>query len=145
MNGGETPVQFHKSTDCAIRILHYIHNHTNYRDDIPKAQTISKAVGITYPYFIKVSNQLRSKGLLLSTQGRNGGYQIARPAHKINLYDVVLAMEGELKISHCFETDTQQDRKAEHCALQDYYKDIREMLIAKLSGTCIADFGMIRH
>ena len=138
-------MQFHKSTDYAIRILHYIHNHTNYRDDIPKAQMISKAVGITYPYFIKISNQLRSKGLLISAQGRNGGYQIARPAHKINLYDVVLAMEGGLNISHCFETDTQQDREAEHCALQDYYKDIREMLIAKLSSMCITDFGTIRH
>ena len=135
-------MQFQKSTDYAIRILHYLHNHIP-RGDAPTAQTISEAVGVTYPYFIKIANLLKRRELITSVQGRNGGYRIAKSACKISVYDVVLAVEGELKINHCLEVGKPCDKGAGQCTMQAYFREIREGLIEKLSSQYITDFGLI--
>ncbi|MCL2842942.1 MAG: Rrf2 family transcriptional regulator [Oscillospiraceae bacterium] len=139
-------MKFQKSTGYALRILGYLHNYTSSSSgsgDMPTAQTISEAVGITYPYFIKIANQLKKNGMIGSVQGRNGGYQMAKPACEISVYDVVLAVEGELKISDCLAVDTQCNRSAEHCTMQGYFREVRLLLIDKLSSKKIADLGTV--
>ena len=39
--------------------------------------------------------QLKKAGLAISTRGKTGGYQLARPASEISLLDVFLAVEGD--------------------------------------------------
>jgi len=105
--------------------------------------TISQAVGITYPFFIKIASQLKQKGLVITAQGRNGGYKLARPAQEISLYDVFLAIEGELKLNRCLHKDGYCSRNAvDTCLLHDYFYALQEDLIASLSGKYIADFPL---
>jgi len=115
------------------------------RDELPTAQMISEALRITYPLTHNIMAKLRKKGLIASAQGRNGGYRVAKSAHNINLYDVVLAMEGELKISYSLEADQEHTHRNQPCALQDYYKEVGETLIQKLESKSIADFDMIQQ
>jgi len=116
--------------------LHYLCHYTSC-DDIPTAQTISEAVGITYPYFTKIAYKLKRKGLIVSMQGRHGGYQVTKTAHETSVYDVILAVEGKFETSYISGEDTAE------CALQNYYKEIHEELVNRLSGKYIADFGTI--
>jgi len=134
-------MQFQKSTDHAIRILHYLHRHSAAGEELFTAQILSEAVGLKYPSLVKIAYQLKKKDLILTVQGRNGGYQIARPGHEISLYDVVLAIEGDLKISNGF--NGQEHGGGGDCALQKYYIEVRETLIAKLAGKSIADFDVV--
>ena len=139
-------MKFQKSTGYAIQILHYLHNYTykgTYKGDMATAQMISQSIGITYPFFIKIANQLRQKNLVSSVQGRYGGYQLGKSAHEISVYDVFLAVEGDLKIPHSLKAQGYQ--VGEDCALQEYYTEVREALVAKLAGKSIADFGVMGH
>ena len=134
-------MRVHKSTEYAIQILHYLHQDTIHRAERFTTQMISDALRITYPLANNIMAKLRRNGLITSVRGRNGGYRVARPVHQINLYDVVLAMEGELKINYPLGASNIQEQSAEPCALQEYYKEVGESLANKLANKSIADFN----
>jgi len=39
---------------------------------------------------------LKKSGMVESSRGRQGGYQLARPSNKINLFEVITALEGPI-------------------------------------------------
>ena len=55
------------------------------RQDIPKQ------------YLDQLLLMLKKAGLVESSRGRQGGYQLARPAPEITLFDVVTALEGPIE------------------------------------------------
>ena len=131
-------MQVQISTDYAIRILQYLHKH---RDDLPTAMTISQAVGITYPFFIKIANQLKQRGLLSAVQGRNGGYRLGRPAHEISVYDVFHSIEGDLQINRCLKEDKHCNRGArDDCRLHKFFHGLQEKIIEDMANKYIIDF-----
>ena len=133
-------MQVQISTDYAIRILQYLHKH---KEELPTAMTISQSIGITYPFFIKIANQLKQKGLLSAVQGRNGGYRLARCAHEISVYDVFLAIEGDLQINRCLQPGQQCSRGEgvrEECKLHKFFHGLQEKIIADMVEQNVADF-----
>jgi len=131
-------MQLQISTDYAIRILQYLHKH---KDDLPTAMTISQSIGITYPFFIKIANQLKQKGLLSAVQGRNGGYRLARPASQISIYDVFLSIEGHLQINRCLQKDQGCTRgEKEDCLMHGFFRSLQDKLVDEMSSKNIADF-----
>ncbi len=46
--------------------------------------------------------KLRKAGLVTSTRGAHGGYQLARPAEEITMDSVVEALEGQISPMECF-------------------------------------------
>jgi len=131
-------MQVQISTDYAIRILQYLHKH---REGLPTAMTISQSIGITYPFFIKIANQLKQKGLLSAVQGRNGGYRLARPAHQISVYDVFLSIEGDLQINRCLKADQHCNRGVrDDCRLHKFFHSLQEKIIEDMANKFIIDF-----
>ncbi|WP_283137867.1 RrF2 family transcriptional regulator [Rhizohabitans arisaemae] len=58
------------------------------------AEQIARAQGIPRRFLDNILLQLRKSGILRSRRGRDGGYQLARPAAQITLADIVRAVEG---------------------------------------------------
>ena len=127
------------STDYAMRILQHLHVH---KGEVQTATAISGAVGITYPFFIKIANQLKRAGLLVSVQGRHGGYALGRPGHEISYYDVLVSTTGEVKISRCLESGEpclHGQRSA--CKVHTFLQGLQGRIIAELSSQSIADLA----
>ena len=124
------------STDRAIRILQYLHVNTG---EVATAMTISQAVGVTYPFFIKIANQLKQNGLIGTVQGRHGGYQLAKSAEEISVYDVFLSTQGELKISNCLREDQHCKQGAvSHCRIHDFFCSLQDKMIEAMKKENIA-------
>lgn len=49
----------------------------------------------------RIIPDLHKAGILLAKQGRGGGVQLAKPAEKISLYDIFLAVGEEIGITDC--------------------------------------------
>ena len=132
-------MQFQVATDYAIHILKYLHAN---KKDMPTAMVISQATGMSYPFFIKVARQLKQHGLLNTIQGRNGGFILAKPATKISIYDVFLAIEGNLQVKRCFE-DKQFCKRgtADVCSTHEYFLALQKTMIENMSGKYVADFS----
>ena len=97
---------------------------------------IADAVGITYPFFIKIANRLKKHEFLQSVQGRNGGYVLGKCAHKISLYDVFLCIEGNLQIS----SSTQRAERSD-CKLSKAWYRLQNKIIEEMSSQYITDLA----
>lgn len=71
-------------------------------DTLPGA-ALAQAHGLSPSYLLKQLNALVAGGVLESISGPHGGYRLARPAEKITLLDVVLAVEGREPAFRCRE------------------------------------------
>jgi Rrf2 family protein len=68
--------------------------------------------GVSSSYVAKLFTQLKAAGLVIASEGAQGGYQLARDAHEITVLDVVEALEGHKPLFQCNEVRRQ-------CALFD--------------------------
>jgi FeS assembly SUF system regulator len=73
------------------------------------AAEVSDTTGIAVPTVSKLLKSLARAGLVTSTRGTNGGYQLARPAHEISAASVIDALEGPVSITECSASDSHCD------------------------------------
>lgn len=64
---------------------------------------MAEAFGLSPSYLLKHLNMLGAARILESVPGPAGGYRLARPAERITLLDIVLAVEGREPAFRCGE------------------------------------------
>lgn len=111
-----------KGTEYAIRALVYIQLQ-NRVDRRPGVEEIGKEIDAPVAYSAKILQTLTKRGLLLSMKGRGGGFFFQDGA-TLTLYDVIVAMEGDLFFTKCGFglKDCCHDNP---CPLHDQYLSIR--------------------
>jgi Rrf2 family protein len=94
-------------------------------------------------FLAKIFQRLVRAGVLVSAKGRGGGFSLARPAHAINLLEIVIALDGQQGIERCVVglNPDQSCGDAVLCPLHDLYKPIRTRLKDFLATTTLADLG----
>ncbi len=73
------------------------------------AADVASAMGIAVPTVSKLLKLLAKAGLVTSTRGAQGGYQLARDASAISAADIIDALEGPVYITECSADDSQCD------------------------------------
>jgi Rrf2 family protein len=80
----------------------------------------------------KILQKLVRAGLLVSQQGTNGGYALARPAQEISALEVIRAIDGPLFLTSCGSSKaggcSQTDRCTVREPLQKVSRTIEEVL-----------------
>ena len=62
---------------------------------------IAKEEKISLKYLERLFAGLKKAGLVKAEMGAGGGYKLAKSAKKINIYDIIKALEGKLSSFHC--------------------------------------------
>ena len=78
-------------------------------DAVCSAAEVSAATGIALPTVSKLLKSLARAGLVNSTRGANGGYQLAREPADITAANVIDALEGPVSITECSSHDSHCD------------------------------------
>ena len=68
---------------------------------VQTAAALSEQTHIAAPTVSKLLKQLQRAGLVSSTRGLRGGYQLARPASEISAAAILDALEGPLALTDC--------------------------------------------
>ncbi|MCL2567967.1 MAG: Rrf2 family transcriptional regulator [Oscillospiraceae bacterium] len=125
-------MQLRVYTEYATQILQYLNTHNT---ELQSGAQIVEAVGITYPNFMAVANRLRQKGLIVSVQGRHGGFKLGRPAAKISFYDIFLCFDEELCVS--------QSLKADHGdgGMAQFLQSLQNGILTEMSSRTVADLA----
>ncbi|AFJ45304.1 RrF2 family transcriptional regulator [Shimwellia blattae] len=58
---------------------------------------------VPYDYLAKIFTRLSRAGLVTSSEGKGGGFRLARPSELITVLDVVQAIDGEKSLFECRE------------------------------------------
>ena len=103
---------------------------------------IAEAEGLSNEYTAKLMRELRRGGLLMSTRGVGGGYQLARPAGEISCWDVVQVLGGSFFPESFCETHPGQLRDCIHstdCSVRAVWSTVESTVRALLSRISLED------
>jgi Rrf2 family protein len=64
---------------------------------------LAELQGLSVEYVAKLFTKLHKAGLTVATEGARGGFRLARPAHRISVLDVVIAVDGPKALFECRE------------------------------------------
>lgn len=68
---------------------------------ILSSRDAAEFTGLSVPMVSKILKQLTRAGVVASTRGAGGGYQLCRPGSEISLADVIRALEGPIGMVEC--------------------------------------------
>jgi Rrf2 family protein len=72
-------------------------------DGVLSAAALAEFHGVSPSYLLKHLQALAGAGVISSVPGPKGGYRLARPASRITLHDIVIAVEGPEPAFRCAE------------------------------------------
>jgi Rrf2 family protein len=122
--------------DYSVRaVLHLARN-----PGVRRRREISTAMDIPDKFLPQILGALVRAGIARSVVGRNGGYELARPAASITLREVVEVAEGPIELARCLlrSGPCYWDEK---CAVHDAWSGAQSALITQLATTTFAQLA----
>ena len=112
---------------------------------VPLAE-LAASESLPLPYLEHLAARLREAGLVRSTRGAHGGYELGRDPEQITMAEVVNALEGSLVPMQCF-TDEGEMRVLcnheidgfDHCATRLLWTRVQGGVIRALEQTTLAE------
>jgi Rrf2 family protein len=93
-------------------------------------------------YLEQLVVSLREAGLVTSTRGAHGGYELARPPETISMAEVLRALEGPIAPMMCASDDPEHatvcDRSA-RCTVNVLWVRVRDAVTGALDSMTLAD------
>lgn len=133
---------YSSASKYAVRALAYM---TSKTDQIVfTVEEIAKGAGVPKPYLSKILKQLVTGKILKSNKGPGGGYQFARPASEISLYDIKVTIDGITEFVECaLGLDSCNDEAP--CPAHFIWKDLRAAATKSLQITTLPIANQIIH
>ncbi len=116
------------------------------------ARQIAEQYDVPVSLLMNVLKELSSAGVVESTRGAKGGYRLARSPEEISLRDLIVTLEGPIRLAECIKGQTHSDeacRIMDNCPIadpvhkvnrriSDFLKDVTLSEIVRPSGGGIA-------
>ncbi|MBS37855.1 MAG: Fe-S cluster assembly transcriptional regulator IscR [Thiotrichales bacterium] len=97
---------------------------------------IAERQGISLSYLEQLFSQLRKRGLVQSTRGPGGGYQLGKPGDDIAVADVITAVDESVDATRCGGRENCQGE--ERCLTHDLWQDLSAQIHDFLSDIDLA-------
>jgi len=127
-----------RATEYAVRCV--LHLAQEPPERVVPRREIAAAREIPEQFLGKIAQRLARAGILRILQGARGGYQLAVPADKLSLLEVVEAAEGSLVLNKCVMNPKICSRTC-ICAAHRVWSEARRQLRATLAGVTFAELA----
>lgn len=125
-----------RASDYAIRLL----AHLAAGEVETTSGELSSELGIPFNHLAKLVQTLSRRGFLFTRKGRGGGLSLALDPKKINLADVIEAIEGPLVVSDCVG-NKKSCRFSGKCKARQCFSKVRIKMRQVLAETYISDLA----
>ena len=108
---------------------------------------IAAAEDMPRAYLEQLAFVLRDAGLVVSTRGAHGGYELARPPASIPMSEVLRALEGPLAPMICATDEPGHDLACDRtssCTVNLLWIRVRDAVAGALEGVTLADLVPLR-
>lgn len=107
----------------ALRALIYLASKNTTKPVL--VSEIAEAAKVPKQSLAKILHGLRKKGLVKSTKGPGGGYQLARPGGRMTILEVIEAVDGPVDYSRDCILGLDRCDDDVGCALHEYWSSFR--------------------
>lgn len=104
-----------------------------------QSEEIAQRQGIPVNYLNQLLIVLRRAGLIESLRGPMGGHMLARRPETINLYDILIALEGPLLPSEPGRDDIPPRVPEDHALVDELWGELRLRLEQTLAAISLED------
>ncbi len=117
---------------------------------IASVRDLADLQGVSVDYVAKLFTKLHKAGLTVATEGKKGGFRLARPPAEISVLDVVSAIDGVKPLFECREVrvrcavfDGQAPRWAAKgvCSIHSVMLEAEERMRETLAAQTLADLA----
>jgi Rrf2 family protein len=122
-------MKFTRACDYAMRALLYIGEKP--KGTVFLRSELAKQIEVPDSFLGKIMQILAKAEFLVSERGKKGGFKLAKPLEEISMYDVVMAVDGEIKITDC-TADENFCSDAPECKVHAVWLDIQDSVVVKL-------------
>jgi len=131
-------VQITRAADYAVRVT--IHLATLPPGVKAQRAELAAATGAPSSFLSKVLQRLVQTGLVFSSRGATGGFQLAWGKKDLTVLDVVEAIEGRTQLNLCLSDGPTCDRKT-WCPGHPVWREAQNALLQVLGGALIANLA----
>jgi Rrf2 family cysteine metabolism transcriptional repressor len=101
---------------------------------------VAKAQDISLDYLEQVIPALRDAGLVASTRGAKGGYELGRTPHEITVGDILRALDGDILPVRCVSDDCREPcSRTDECGARTVWQTVHEQVSRTLDSIHLAD------
>jgi len=133
-------VKLSKRGEYGLRALQDLARHVG-EGPVPTKELAARN-NIPQRFLEQILLSLKHGRLVRSQKGPRGGYYLARSPHEINLAEIVRQLDGPLAPVSCVSETAYEAcgcPDVESCGLRRVMKEVRDMVVAKMEATTLAD------
>ena len=96
------------------------------------------------PYLEQLVVSLREGGLVTSTRGARGGYELSRAPADIRMYEVITALEGPITPMTCASADPEHAEtcgRAGCCNVEQLWQRVRDAIVEALDSMTLEELA----
>ncbi|MGO9242909.1 MAG: RrF2 family transcriptional regulator [Bryobacteraceae bacterium] len=127
-----------KKTDYGLISLKHLAVHRGHGS--ASAKELAEAYRIPMPMLAKVLQKLVREGFLVSEQGTNGGYRLARDPDTMTALEVIRAIDGPIILTNCFAAHGDCDLSPQ-CTVREPLRRVHEEILKLLDSITISDLS----
>ena len=127
-------MQLTRKSDYAVRCVLHL---SGDPEAVASVEEISRAMFLPKTFLAKILQSLMKAGIVRSTRGIKGGFQLAKRPKDINLLEVIEAIQGPSAPNIC-AIDKKMCRLSGGCSVHPVWIKIKEMVEKELKKTNFA-------
>ncbi len=108
----------------------------NYRRGYMAIKDVVAQEKVSKKYLERILYDLKSHGLVKTTRGVKGGYQLTLPPNKIKVADIFVALGGPVQLVNCLAD--YKCNLVRTCVTRDLWYKLSRMIEKKLKATTLA-------
>ncbi|MBN2013099.1 Rrf2 family transcriptional regulator [candidate division KSB1 bacterium] len=133
-------MRFSRKVEYALIALVYMSQKTN--GDLTTARELSERYDISLELIGKLLQSLSKAKIIISTQGVKGGYALQQTPEKVNINDVIQAVDGPIHMTRCLKkSKNEKCEREEFCNIKHKMGDIQKHIIEFLGGISLKEFA----
>lgn len=139
---GTGAVSFSTKGEYGVRLMVQLARH--FGNGPASLAGIAAEEDLPRAYLEQLVVNLRASGLVVSTRGAHGGYELARPPETITMSEVLRALEGPIAPMICASDDPEHattcDRSS-RCTVNILWVRVRDAVAGALDSMTLADLA----
>ena len=131
-------LQISRKIDYGLRAMIYLSGLP--AGTIASLQDLAVTLHLPREFLAKILKVLTARGLVRSSRGAHGGYQLARPPRDISFLEVIEAVEGPVQLNVCLDHLDRCDVSAS-CTMYHVWKAGQDRMLEVYRRTSLAELA----
>jgi len=128
------------SKSCVYGLRASLFLASNQDGDYVSIREMSDKLNISFHFLTKILQQLSAAGLMESYKGPNGGVRLTKSGSKVNLFEIVAAIDGVELFTEC-ALGLPGCGTAKPCPLHDKWAEARDGIRVMLEKTDLVELA----